>query len=104
MRGIQPMTFDDNGVNGSMQYRGQATGQFRLNGSKLSGVTQSSTFKVTSQINGHSFSLLLPKVRPGTAAPETVSQAASIQRVSATAPRRRGIEAARLGPNAGGPA
>jgi hypothetical protein len=67
--GIQPMTFDDNGVKGSMQYRGQATGQLRLDGSKLSGVTQSSTFKVTSQINGHSFSLPLPKVRPGTAAP-----------------------------------
>jgi len=66
---IKPMTFDDNGLKGSMQYGGQATGQLKLNGSKLSGVTQSSTFKVRSQINGHSFSLPLPKVRPGTTAP-----------------------------------
>jgi hypothetical protein len=66
---IKPMTFEDNGLKGSMQYRGQATGQLKLDGSKLSGVTQSSTFKVTSQINGHSFSLPLPKVRPGTTAP-----------------------------------
>jgi hypothetical protein len=64
-----PMTFDDNGVKGSMQYRGQAAGQLRLDGSKLSGVTQSSTFAVTSKINGHSFNLPLPKVRPGTTAP-----------------------------------
>jgi hypothetical protein len=67
--GIQPMTFDYNGVKGSMQYSGQADGQLRLNGSKLSGVTQSSTFKVKSEIDGRSFSLPLPKVKEGTTAP-----------------------------------
>jgi len=67
--GVQPMTFNYNGVKGSMQYSGQASGQLRVSGSKLSGVTQSSTFNVKSQINGVSFSLPLPKVKAGTAAP-----------------------------------
>lgn len=67
--GIQPMTFSFNGVKGSMQYSGQASGQLKVNGSKLSGVTQSSTFRVKSQINGVSVSLPLPKVTPGTTAP-----------------------------------
>ncbi len=67
--GIQPMTFSYNGVKGSMQYSGQASGQLRVSGDKLSGVTQSSTFKVKSEINGVSFSLPLPKVTAGSAAP-----------------------------------
>jgi hypothetical protein len=67
--GIQPMTFSFNGTKGSMQYSGQASGQLRVTGSKLSGVTQSSTFNVKSQINGVNFTLPLPKVKAGTAAP-----------------------------------
>jgi len=67
--GIRPMTFNYNGVKGSMQYSGQASGQLRVSGNKLSGVTQSSTFNVKSQINGVSFSLPLPKVKAGAAAP-----------------------------------
>jgi hypothetical protein len=67
--GIQPMTFSFNGVKGSMQYSGQASGQLRVSGNKLSGVTQSSTFNVKSQINGVNFTLPLPKVKAGTAAP-----------------------------------
>ena len=67
--GIQPMTFNYNGVKGSMQYSGQASGQLRVSGNKLSGVTQSSTFNVKSQINGVNFTLPLPKVKAGTAAP-----------------------------------
>lgn len=66
---IQPMTFSDNGIKGSMQYSGQASGQLRINGSKLSGVTESSTFNVKSQINGASFSLPLPKIKTGSTAP-----------------------------------
>jgi hypothetical protein len=66
---ISPMTFDYNGVKGSMQYSGQASGQLRVSGSKLSGVTRSSTFNVKSQINGASFSLPLPKVKVGSTAP-----------------------------------
>jgi hypothetical protein len=67
--GIQPMTFSFDGVKGSMQYSGQASGQLRVSGGKLSGVTQSSTFNVKSQMNGESFTLPLPKVKAGTAAP-----------------------------------
>jgi hypothetical protein len=67
--GIQPMTFSFNGNKGSMQYSGQASGQLRLSGSKLSGVTQSSSFSVKSKINGVSFTLPLPKVKAGAAAP-----------------------------------
>jgi hypothetical protein len=67
--GIQPMTFSFDGVKGSMQYSGQATGQLRVSGNKLSGVTQSSTFNVKSQMNGESFTLPLPKVKPGSAVP-----------------------------------
>jgi hypothetical protein len=67
--GIQPMTFSYNGVKGSMRYSGQASGQLRVSGNKLSGVTQSSTFKVKSQINGVSFNLPLPKVVPGSKVP-----------------------------------
>jgi hypothetical protein len=67
--GIQPMTFSFNGVKGSMQYNGQASGQLRVSGNKLSGVTQSSTFNVKSKINGVSFNLPLPKVTAGSAAP-----------------------------------
>ena len=67
--GIQPMTFSYNGVKGSLQYSGQASGQLRVSGDKLSGVTQSSTFNVKSQMNGVSFTLPLPKVKAGTAAP-----------------------------------
>jgi hypothetical protein len=67
--GIQPMTFSFNGDKGSMQYSGQASGQLRLSGSKLSGVTQSSSFSVKSKINGVSFTLPLPKVKAGAAAP-----------------------------------
>jgi hypothetical protein len=67
--GIQPMTFSYNRVKGSMQYSGQASGQLHVNGTKLSGVTQSSTFKVKSEINGVSFNLPLPKVKAGTTAP-----------------------------------
>ncbi len=67
--GIQPMTFSFNGVKGSMQYSGQASGQLRTSGNKLSGTTQSSSFKVKSQINGVSFNLPLPKVAAGTKAP-----------------------------------
>jgi hypothetical protein len=63
------MTFTYNGVKGSIQYRARASGQLRVNGSKLSGVTQSSTFSVTSKINGTSFSLPLPKVQVGNTAP-----------------------------------
>jgi hypothetical protein len=64
---ISPMTFSYNGLKGSMQYSGQASGQLRVSGSKLTGVTQSSTFNVRSQINGASFSLPLPKVKVGAA-------------------------------------
>ena len=67
--GMQPMTFSYNGVKGSMQYSGQATGQLKVSGNQLSGVTQASTFKVKSQINGVSMNLPLPKVKPGTKAP-----------------------------------
>jgi hypothetical protein len=67
--GIQPMTFSFNGTKGSMQYSGQASGQLRVSGDKLSGVTQSSTFNVKSQINGVNFTLPLPKVKAGAAAP-----------------------------------
>jgi len=67
--GIRPMTFSYNGVKGSMQYSGQESGQLKVSGSKLSGTTQSSSFKVRSQINGVSFNLPLPKVAPGTSAP-----------------------------------
>jgi hypothetical protein len=67
--GIQPMTFNYNGVKGSMQYSGQASGQLRVSGNNLSGVTQSSTFNVKSQINGVSFRLPLPKVKAGSTAP-----------------------------------
>lgn len=67
--GIAPMTFSFNGVSGSMQYSGQANGQLRVSGDKLSGTTQSSTFKVKSKINGVSYSLPLPKVAAGTQAP-----------------------------------
>jgi hypothetical protein len=66
---IQPMTFNYNGIKGSMQYGGQASGQLWVSGSKLSGVTQSSTFNVKSEINGASFSLPLPKVKAGNTAP-----------------------------------
>ena len=66
---IQPMTFHYNGIKGSMQYSGQASGQLRVSGSKLSGDTQSSTFNVKSEINGASFSLPLPKVKAGNTAP-----------------------------------
>ncbi len=66
---IQPMTFNYNGIKGSMQYSGQASGQLRVSGSKLSGDTQSSTFNVKSEINGASFSLPLPKVKAGNTAP-----------------------------------
>jgi hypothetical protein len=67
--GIQPMTFNYNGVKGSMQYSGQASGQLHVSGDKLSGVTRSSTFNVKSQINGVAMNLPLPKVTPGTTAP-----------------------------------
>jgi hypothetical protein len=67
--GIKPMTFNYNGVKGSMQYSGQASGQLHVNGDKLSGVTQSSTFTIKSQINGVAMNLPLPKVTPGTTAP-----------------------------------
>jgi hypothetical protein len=67
--GIQPMSFSDNGVKGSIQYSGQASGQLQVSGSRLSGTTQSSTFKVKSKINGVSFNLPLPKVTAGTKAP-----------------------------------
>jgi len=67
--GMQPMTFSYNGVKGSMQYSGEATGQLRVSGDQLTGVTQASTFKVKSQINGVSMNLPLPKVKPGTKAP-----------------------------------
>jgi hypothetical protein len=67
--GIQPMTFSFDGVKGSMQYSGQASGQLRVSGNKLSGVTQSSTFNIKSQINGVSTTLPLPKVKPGTTVP-----------------------------------
>jgi hypothetical protein len=69
--GIKPMTFSYNGVKGSMQYSGQASGQLQVSGDKLSGVTQSSTFSVKSQINGVAINLPLPKVAPGTTAPWT---------------------------------
>jgi hypothetical protein len=67
--GIAPMTFEFNGVSGSMQYSGQASGQLHVTGDKLSGTTQSSTFKVASKINGVSYNLPLPKVTAGTQAP-----------------------------------
>jgi hypothetical protein len=67
--GIKPMTFNYNGVKGSMQYSGQASGQLHVSGGKLSGVTQSSSFNVKSQINGVAMNLPLPKVTPGTTAP-----------------------------------
>jgi hypothetical protein len=67
--GIKPMTFNYNGVKGSMQYSGQASGQLHVSGDKLSGVTQSSTFNIKSQINGVAMNLPLPKVTPGTTAP-----------------------------------
>lgn len=67
--GIQPMTFTLNGLKGSMTYSGQATGQLRVNGSKLSGTTRTSTFAVKSDINGTSFKLPLPKVVAGASAP-----------------------------------
>jgi hypothetical protein len=67
--GMQPMTFSENGVKGSMQYSGQASGQLRVSGTKLSGATQSSTFKVKSKINGVTVNLPIPKVTPGTTAP-----------------------------------
>jgi hypothetical protein len=43
-------------------YDGIAPMTFRVSGDKLSGTTQSSTFKVKSKINGVSFSLPLPRV------------------------------------------
>jgi hypothetical protein len=67
--GMQPMTFSENGVKGSMQYSGQASGQLRVSGTKLSGATQSSTFKVKSKINGVTVNLPIPKATPGTTAP-----------------------------------
>jgi hypothetical protein len=54
---------------GSLRYSGQASGQLRVSGNKLSGVTRSSTFNVKSQINGVSFNLPLPKVTAGSTAP-----------------------------------
>jgi hypothetical protein len=66
---VQPMTFDYHGVKGSMQYSGKASGQLRVRGDKLSGVTRSSTFAVKSMINGVSMTLPLPKVAPGTSVP-----------------------------------
>jgi hypothetical protein len=66
---IQPMTFSYNGVSGSIQYSGQASGQLEVSGSKLTGVTKSSTFHVKSDVNGASVNLPLPKVEAGTAAP-----------------------------------
>jgi hypothetical protein len=67
--GIKPMTFSFSGGKGTMQYSGQASGQLHATGDKLSGVTQSSSFNVKSQINGVAFNLPLPKVTPGTTAP-----------------------------------
>jgi hypothetical protein len=71
--GISPMTFSYNGIKGSMQYSGQASGlasgQLRVSGDKLSGVTKSSTFAVKSKINGVSMNLPLPKVTPGSSVP-----------------------------------
>ena len=67
--GVQPMKFHYHGVKGSMQYSGQASGQLRVSGDKLSGVTRSSTFAIKSMINGVSFSLPLPKVSPGASVP-----------------------------------
>jgi hypothetical protein len=91
--GIQPMSFSDNGVKGSIQYSGQASGQLQVSGSRLSGTTQSSTFKVKSKINGVSFNLPLPKVTAGTKAPwchrlaAAEPEAASIRCLAALAPR-----------------
>jgi hypothetical protein len=67
--GIKPMSFSFSGGKGTMQYSGQASGQLHVTGDKLSGVTQSSSFNVKSQINGVAFNLPLPKVTPGTTAP-----------------------------------
>jgi hypothetical protein len=67
--GIKPMTFSFSGGKGTMQYSGQASGQLHATGDKLSGVTQSSSFNVKSQINGVAFNLPLPKVTHGTTAP-----------------------------------
>jgi hypothetical protein len=67
--GIKPMTFSFSGGKGTMQYSGQASGQLHVTGDKLSGVTQSSSFNVKSQINGVAFNLPLPKVTPGSTAP-----------------------------------
>jgi hypothetical protein len=66
---IQPMTFSYNGVNGSMQYSGQAAGQLHVSGTKLSGVTTSSTFKVKSKVNGVSVNVPLPEATAGSTAP-----------------------------------
>lgn len=67
--GIQPMKFSDDGLAGTMQYRGKVTGQLHASGNKLTGTTSSSTFRVRSQVNGTSFSLPLPKVAAGTTVP-----------------------------------
>jgi len=67
--GVRPMTFSEDGLKGSMTYSGQATGQLRVNGGKLSGTTRTSTFAVKSKINGTSFKLPLPKVVAGSKAP-----------------------------------
>jgi hypothetical protein len=66
---VQPMKFHYHGVKGSMRYSGQASGELRVRGDKLSGVTRSSTFAVRSTINGVSFNVPLPKVSPGASVP-----------------------------------
>ena len=68
--GIKPMTFQlPRRARGRCSTAGRRAASCSVDGDKLSGVTQSSTFNVKSQINGVSFNLPLPKVSPGSPAP-----------------------------------
>jgi hypothetical protein len=64
-----PMTISYNGINGTMRYKGLETGKFRVTGDKLSGTTRTSTFSVSTQINGVSVKSPVPQVAAGSTVP-----------------------------------